>query len=275
MRSRLDELRNFNFSPILGFHTMPTPTLHSLDLPEDVRETLDKYLTQLKKDWHSDLEGVLLFGSAARGDFIAGRSNINILVIVRHLSVDLLQRAGRLHRQWGKHQIVAPLMMIEKELRGSCHLFPLEYLQMQDSHVLLAGRDPFATWQIEDKRLGWQCEQELMANLFRLRQRFVEGEGRAEAIQALLILSITAVLPCVRGLLRVLGQTSKGRDVQILERLPQALQFEPTVLLEMLHMKRGMSSPGSLEWPKAYERYLQNLESLCKRVQTIRQEGRL
>jgi hypothetical protein len=254
---------------------MPTPTLHSLDLPEDVLENLEKYLTQLKKDWHSDLDGVLLFGSAARGDFIAGRSNINIFVIVRHLSVEVLQRAGRLHRQWGKHQIVAPLMMTEEELSRSCHLFPLEYLQMQDNHVLLAGRDPFAALQINDKQLGWQCEQELMANIFRLRQRFVEGEGRVEAIQALLILSITAVLPCLRGLLRVVGQTSKGRDMQILERLPQALQFDPTILVEMIHMKRGMNSPGSLEWPKVYEGYLENLESLWKRVQTLRQEDRL
>jgi hypothetical protein len=254
---------------------MPTLTLHSLDLPEDVREILEKYLTQLQKEWHADLEGALLFGSAARGDFIAGRSNINILVIVRHLSVDVLQRAGRLHRQWGKHQIVAPLMMTEEELLRSRHLFPLEYLQMQDHHVLLIGRDPFGTEQIEGRQLGWQCEQELMANLLRLRQRFVEGEGRAEAIRALLILSITAVLPCLRGLLRVSGQTSKGRDAQILERLPQALQFESTVLLEMLQMKRGMNSPGSLEWTKVYERYLQNLETLCQRVQTVRQEGRL
>jgi hypothetical protein len=196
-------------------------------------------------------------------------------VLVRHLTVDGLQRAGRLHRQWGKHQIVAPLMMTEEELRRSCYLFPLEYLQMQDHHVLLIGRDPFGACPIEDRQLGWQCEQELMVNLFRLRQRFVEGEGRAEAIRALLILSITAVLPCLRGLLRVLGQPSKGRDVEILERLPGALQFEATVLLEMLHMKRGMSSPGTLEWPKVYERYLQNLESLSTRVRAVRQEGRV
>jgi len=144
---------------------------------------------------------------------------------------------------------------------------------MQDHHVLVAGQDPFGPGEIESKPLGWQCEQELLANLFRVRQRFVEGEGRAEAIQALLILSITAVLPCVRGLLRVLGRPSKGKDVKILECLPHALQFDATVLLEMLQMKRGMNSPGSLEWPKVYERYLQSLESLWKRVQTIRQEG--
>jgi predicted nucleotidyltransferase len=248
--------------------------LQPLNLPEEVRETLEKYLTQLKKNWQDDMECVLLFGSAARGDFIAGRSNINVLAIVRHTSVDLLRRAGQLHRQWGRHQIIAPLMMTQEELCWSSHLFPLEYLQMHDSRVILSGRDPFAAWQLEEGQLGWQCEQELMANLLRLRQRFVEGEGRAEAIQTLLILSITAVLPCLRGLFRVLGQPSKGKDVQILERLPHTLQFEATILLEILQMKRGLSSPGSLEWPKVLARYLENMESLYQRVRSIRHEGR-
>lgn len=254
---------------------MPMRTWPLVDLPEDVREFLEKYLTQLKKDWHADLEGVLLFGSAARGDFIAGRSNINILMLTRQLSADVLQRAGRLHRQWGKHQIVAPLMMTQEELHRSGHLFPLEYLQIQDHRVLLTGQDPFAAWQIEAHHLGWQCQQELGANLIRLRQRFVEGEGRPEAIQALLILSITGLLPCLRGLLRVSGQNSAGRDAEVLERLPQTLQIEPDVLLEILQMKRGIISPGALEWPKVYERYLQNLESLWKHIHALHQEGRI
>jgi hypothetical protein len=254
---------------------MPTPILQSLELPDDLREILVQYVTQLQKDWGADLEGLLLYGSAARGDFIAGRSNFNFLVLARTLSVSELQRAGQLHRQWGKHQIVAPLVMTQEELSRSRYLFPLEYLQMQDHHVRLAGKDPFDGGQIDTQQLGWQCVQELLANVFRMRQRFMEGEGRAEAIRALLILSITSVLSCVRGVFRVLGQSSKGQDVQILERLPHALQFESAIFLEILHMKRGMNSPGSLEWAKVYERYLQALEDFCKRVQTVRQESGL
>ncbi|HSF08722.1 MAG TPA: hypothetical protein VLA60_04870 [Nitrospirales bacterium] len=252
---------------------MPTSILPSLELPEDLRETLEQYVIELQKDWGADLEGLLLYGSAARGDFIAGRSNFNFLVLVRALSVSGLQRAGQLHRKWGKHQIVAPLVMTQEELAQSRSLFPLEYFQMQEHHVRLAGKDPFGAGHIDGQQLGWQCAHELLANVFRMRQRFVEGEGRAEAIRALLMLSITSVLPCVRGILRVIGQPSKGKDVQILECLPHALQFEPTVLLEILQMKRGLNSPGSLEWSKVYERYLQTLEGLCQRVQAVRQES--
>ena len=254
---------------------MSFPLSHSLDLPEEVQDLLARYVAQINKDFATDLDGLLLFGSAARGDFISGRSNLNILLLVRCLSADLLQRAGQIHQQWGKHQIVAPLLMTEDDLGRSSRLFPLEFLQMTQHHVVLAGHDPFVAFHIDRDRLAWQCEQELMANLLRLRQRFIEGAGRIEAIQALLILSITAVLPCIRGLLHIMEQPSKGKDIEILEGLPATFHFDSTTFLEILHIKRGLSSPGSLEWANVYSGYLQNLELFSKRIQEIRQGGRL
>lgn len=245
------------------------------DLPQDTQDILARYIEHIRQQWTADLDGLILFGSAARGDFISGRSNLNILLVVRKLSVDLLRRAGQLHRQWGSQNIIAPLVMTEDDLKRSSYLFPLEFLQMTQHHLILAGRDPFGELSVDPARLGWQCEHEVMANLLRVRQRFIEGEGRIEAIQALLILSITAVLPCVRGLLFCVGQSSQEKDGALLEALPTTIQFDPTTFLEILNMKRGLSSPGSLEWPKAYERYLQSLELFLERVQQIRQEGRL
>ena len=254
---------------------MSVPFSPSVDLPQDTQDILARFIEQIHQQWSADLDGLVLFGSAARGDFITGRSNLNILLVVRNLSVDLLRRAGQLHRQWGPQKIIAPLVMMEDDLQRSRYLFPLECLQMAQHHVVLAGRDPFGETPVEPARLGWQCEHELMANLLQVRQRFIEGEGRIEAIQALLILSITAVLPCVRGLLYCLGQPSLEKDLTLLETLPTTIQFDPTTFLDMLKMKRGLSSPGSLEWPKAYARYLQSLELFLKRVQQLRQEGRL
>ena len=247
----------------------------SLDLPEDVQELLTRYVEEIQQSWSADLGALILFGSAARGDFIIGRSNINLLLVVTKMSTDLLQRAGQLHKEWAKHQFIAPLLMTEEDLIRSRSFFPLEFLQMTQSHVLLAGQDPFSEEQIDATRLAWQSEQELMANMLRLRQRFIEGEGRNEAIQALLMLSISAVLPSIRGLLYVLGQSSKENDTKTLEMLPGAVDFDSSILLEILNMKKGLRSPGKHEWVKAFERYLQTLELLMQRVQTIRQEGRL
>jgi predicted nucleotidyltransferase len=254
----------------MSFQLSPT-----LAVPEDIQELLVMYVKQIDQQWSADLCGLVLFGSAARGDFILGRSNINILLVLQHLSVDVLQRGGKLHQQWAKHKFIAPLLMTEKDVVRSQSLFPLELLHMTQSHVLLSGQDPFGEVQIDTTRLGWQCEQELMANVLRIRQRFIEGEGRVEAVQALLLLSITAVLPCIRGLLYCVGHASTDKDQKILEALHETLKYDPTLFLEILSFKRGISSPGVFEWPKLYQRYLDNLEVFIERVQEIRQEGLL
>lgn len=243
---------------------------HAVALPDDLQELLVTYVKQIDRQWSADLSGLLLFGSVARGDFILGRSNLNILLVLQTVSVELLQRAGKLHQEWGKHKFIAPLLMTEDDLVRSQRLFPLEFLQMSQSHVLLAGQDPFGEMQIDTIQLGWQCEQELMANVLRVRQRFVEGEGRIEAIQALLLLSITSVLPSIRGLLYCQGQTSPEKDQVMLEALPTTLEFDSTLFLEILSYKRGISSPGMYEWLKLYQRYLDNLDAFIQHIQTVR-----
>ena len=246
----------------------------TIDLPEDVHECLTRYVEQIQQSWSVDLGGLVLFGSAARGDFIVGRSNINLLLVIKKQSVDLMQRAGQLHKEWGKHQIIAPLLMTEEDLRSSRMFFPLEYIQMVERHVLLVGHDPFTDTEIQTTQLAWQCEQELMANLFRLRQRFIEGEGRNEAIQALLILSISSVISAIRGILHCLGHPSDDNDTNTLEMMPDTLAYDPIGFLEILNMKKGLRSPGKFEWLKAFERYLQALNVFIQRVHEIRQEGR-
>lgn len=245
------------------------------DMPEEVQSSLRTYLGQLRKQLGEHLEAVVLYGSLVRGEYIQGRSNINLLLLIRQHSLEIGQRCASLHRRWGKDGVVAPLMMTQEELRTSAMLFPLEYFEIKDSHFLLEGRDPFPEVHIQDNNLMVQCQQELTGNLLRLRQRFVEGEGKAEAIFALLPLSLTALIPCLRGLLRLTDQSPNGTSAAILERLPGALQVESVDFQEVLNVKRGLSSPGKKEFPRLYERYVQGLEALIRRVNELKAEGRL
>ncbi|MDR4486848.1 MAG: hypothetical protein R3B83_04895 [Nitrospirales bacterium] len=254
---------------------MPISPIDSLSLPEDIHEQFQGYLRDLKKAFSRDLEAMILFGSAVRGDFIEGRSNLNLLVLVKALSMPILQRAGGIHAKGGKHQIVPPLFMTVEEMSRSCSLYPLEWMLMKESHLLLEGRDPFPELHIPMDKLGWHCEREIYSHVVQVRQRLIEGEARPEAVPSILILSITALLPLLRGLLHVLNQSSRGTDREILERLPQALQYQSTGLLDALLLKRGMRGPGAREWFKEYEAYLEALMELTARVQELRVKGQL
>jgi predicted nucleotidyltransferase len=236
------------------------------DIPESVRATLRPYLAQAQKVFGDALEAVILYGSAAGGEYLPGKSNINLLILLAGPDRELLGRYAALHKRWQKEQIVVPLFLTVAELNASLDLFPLEYLEIQERHVLLAGRDPFPGLRIDPKNLRFQCEQELRGNLLRLRQRFVEGGAGTEAIMILLPLSLTSLLPCLRGLLRATGQPVERSADAVLKAVQQHWGVDCTAFQDVLHLKRGIISPGPAELPRLFERYAEALQSLIEKT---------
>jgi hypothetical protein len=244
-------------------------------VPEDVRRTLRSYLADVTKVFGPEVEAVILYGSAARGDYLPGRSNVNLLILLKRQDGALLREYAKVHRRWKDEGIVVPLFLTGAELQASADVFPLEYLDIKEQHVLLAGRDPFAEVKVDARTQRLQCEQELRGNLLRLRQRFVEGGGEPEAVVILLSLSLTALLPCLRGLLRLTGRPMPTSSEELLRSLQSDLAVDAVAFLEALSLKRGLISPGPLEIPRLFERYLAGLQSLIERVARLKAEGRL
>lgn len=245
------------------------------DMPKDVRERLSRFVAQLKKSFGDDILGIILYGSVARGEYIEGRSNINVLLLMARVDLVMLQECARMQRSWSQENIVTPLFFTEGELRVAADLFPLEFLEMRDQHIVLEGRNPFPRLQINESHLALLCEQEIQGNLLRLRQQFVEGRGRPEAIQTILPISLTALLPCLRGLYRILRKTVSYDSETVLKQLKENLQVEPMVFEEVLTMKRGLGSPGTIELPRLFERYVASLESVGLRIQEMKSTGEL
>jgi hypothetical protein len=231
-------------------------------LPEEIRQTLRAYVAEVGRLFGSNLEGVVLYGSAARGEYLPGRSNLNLLLVLMAQDAQALARYGGAHRRWQREGIVVPLFLTGQEIHASAAVFPLEFLDMQEAHVLLKGRDPFPELQIDPRHLRVQCEQELRGNLLRLRQRFVEGGGKPESAAILLPLSLTALLPVLRGILRLRGARVPSLTDALLGELRTHLGLDPAVLQDVLKLKRGLIGPGPVEVPRLFERYLAGLQDL-------------
>jgi hypothetical protein len=240
------------------------------DLPEEARDTLRSYLNDVIRLFGAALEAVILYGSAVRGEYLHSRSNLNLLLLLTKHDADLLRRYAKTHRRWASEKIVVPLLLTEDDLLASQELFPLECLEIKECHVLLTGRDPFPTLQIDTSRLAVECEREMAGNLIRLQQRVVEGGGKAEAQAILLPLSLTALLPSLRGLYRTLGHVVPGSTGGMLADLRPRFGIDSSVFQEVWQLKHGLITPGSLEMPRLFERYVTALRTLVERVGQLR-----
>jgi hypothetical protein len=236
-------------------------------LPEGTYKLLRSYVQDVIKAFGDRLEAVLLYGSAARGDFLQGRSNLNVLLIVSSCELSVLKPYVPLHAKWGKEQIVTPLFLTHDDLRASAAVFPLECQDIRDCHRLLWGKDPFVGFGVDHRYLAGEVLQGLRGNLVRLRQRLVEGEATGEAMTILLSLSITSLLPVLRGVQRLLDRPVLFDGESLLKDLEVCCETDLAALREAWSLKRGHSSPGRLEVPRLMDRYLESLGRLVVSVE--------
>lgn len=238
-------------------------------LPEESQEQLRGYVKDVRATYGDELDGILLYGSAVRGEFLPGRSNFNMVLLLKSYAGESLKKYSAVHRRWAKEQVVVPLFLTQRDLQAAALVFPLEYLEIQEQHRVLWGQDPFVGFKVDQRHLASQVLQSVRGNLLRMRQRYVEGGGSEDAITILLPLSVTALLPSLRGLQRVLGLPVLSQGEAVLSAVASHLGLDGAGLHDALLLKRGQISPGHKEVPRLFERYVESLSQLVAKVEFL------
>jgi hypothetical protein len=235
-------------------------------LPEETQKLLQAYSKEVKSAFGDHLEGLLLYGSAVRGEFLPGRSNLNLLLVVTGYDAAMLKRYEPIHKRWSKEGIIIPLFFTDQEIRTSSSLFPLEFLEIQEHHRVLGGLDPFVGFHVDVSRVGDAVMQGLAGHVLRLRQRFAEAGGAKDAVTILLPLAVTSTFPLLRGIQRMRGWPVLTQSDAVIKDVADRLQLDLQGMSDALMLKRGIISPGPSEIPHVFDRYLKAVTVLLEAI---------
>ncbi|MFN8644151.1 MAG: hypothetical protein U0802_21780 [Candidatus Binatia bacterium] len=130
---------------------------------------LQAYAAEVMQVLGDDAVGVVLYGSAAGVDWVAGRSDLNTVIVVRRVEVGALDALAPVLARWRQHGFALPVLLDLAQVAQACRLFPMELDDMRRQHRLLAGRDPFAGLDTDEAALRRECAQEAFGKLLRLR----------------------------------------------------------------------------------------------------------
>jgi hypothetical protein len=233
-------------------------------LPEETQKLLQAYTKDVKGAFGDQLEGLLIYGSAVRGEFLPGRSNLNLLLVVTGYDAATLKRYQPVHKRWSKEGVIIPLFLTDEEIRSSSSLFPLEFLEIQEHHRVLGGRDPFVGFHVELTKIGDAVKQGLAGHVLRLRQRFVESGGANDAVMILLPLAITSTIPLLRGIQRMRGWPVLTQSDAVIKDVADRLYIDLAAFHDALMVKRGIISPGPSEIPRIFDGYLRAAMALSE-----------
>ena len=168
------------------------------DQPQDVFVDLTE---DYKKVFGKDLVSLIIYGSAAGGYYVKGKSDINLLVVLTPQAVDRLDDMLDVVKSWRKRRVAIPWVMTKDFIGKSLDCYPIEFLNLQTNHILIHGEDVLAPLQFKPADLRLQIERELKGKLILLRQGYLETEGSARQIRALIHRSLMAFVSIFNALI--------------------------------------------------------------------------
>ena len=226
---------------------------------------MDDKLAQLAADLAqaagSNLLSVILYGSAAGGEFHAEHSDLNLLCLFERLDAETLNRIQPVTRSWARKGHSPPLVFEAAGLAEAADVFAIELMDIKASHKVLYGSDLVASIDVPMTLHHLQVERELRGSLVRLRQRYLALDGGQKALLSLMTASVSSFAALFRHAAIVLGAPTGELEQPLqkraaIDRLAATLGFEAQPFHTILHIREKKVSMRDVDPEGLFRDYL-------------------
>jgi predicted nucleotidyltransferase len=222
---------------------------------------LTELVNRLKEFAAGNLECVILFGSAARGDFHAGLSDLNIACILRSLTVEELGRLASVVKWWCVEQKEpAPLFFTRDELHQAADVFAIEILDMKHGRRVLYGKDVVADIEVPMNLHRVQIEHDLRTLILKLRQHYLHAPGNSKELAPILRKSFSGALTLLRHTVIAFGEEPPAAERDIITRAASLTGSNTSDFDALLKLRETGEFHGEIV--PVYGAYLKALEKI-------------
>jgi hypothetical protein len=205
---------------------------------------LQALLRELPEALGPRLKSVVLYGSAARGDFVHKASDLNLIVVVDPLDPAVLEALAPCVRRFTRKGHPVPRLFSPALIAASADSFPIEFLEIRSSRLVLSGADLFAGVEIRRECLRLQCERELKEKLMRLREGYLLCHDSPRELRRLLMGSYPAFAALFRGGLHLMGRDIPASSAEVVAAFCNSAGLDRAPFDEVARLRRGEDGTG-------------------------------
>lgn len=235
---------------------------------------IQKQFTDLIDDLRSvhgdNLVSVILYGSAASGDFVAGNSDYNLLIALKKIAPKDLRNAQAPMREWRRMGHPLPIYFTESELQTAGDVFPIEFHQMEKARIVLYGKDVLAGVEIHDDYLRHQTEYELRSKLIQLRRLYIPASVSADKLTELMIDSLGSFTALFRAVLLLHGIDPPVAKPDVLAATVEHVGVDAAVLGKIVALKdKDAPRLDEVKANELFTQYMEQIEHVIHAVDTV------
>lgn len=183
-----------------------------------MRNEFQDFIDDLRATHGANLAAVILYGSAAAGDFVRRRSDYNLLIVLERITPAELRAAHASIREWSKLGHPVPVYFTVSEIENAADVFPIEFHQMRKARKVLFGRDVFRDVEISGRYLRHQVEYELRSKLILLRRQYIPASASVEGLSGLMAESLSSFAALFGAALILRGDDPPHRKHELIAR---------------------------------------------------------
>jgi hypothetical protein len=239
-------------------------------VPED---KIQGFVRRVRDAAGTNMESVILYGSAAAGDYHPEFSNLNLFCVLRDSSFAALQTLAPAMKWWQEQKQPAPLLMTRAELEATTDVFTIELMDMQQHHRVLMGEDVLKGLQIPLRLHRVQVEYELREKLVLLRQHSLLALESDKRLWELLVRSSASFVTLFRHALLALGEEVPAGKREAVARLSRTVGFDPAAINQVLDVREHKAETRAFDAKELFGRYLAAVERVTAAVDKALEPG--
>lgn len=234
--------------------------------PEDIFEEITSDFKNLFGD---NLVSIILYGSGARGDYIAGKSDINLLIATTEGIVALLDETLAIVAKWKKRSVAVPLFMTNAFIASSRDSYPVEFLNMKLNHAIIYGQDVLATLSFDARDLRLQLEREFKGKVLHLQTAYFETDGKPKEIRRLIQISFKAFVALFNAMLFLKDKAVPPSKAELVDAVSNLFCADADILLQCAAITDGRDDIPPSQMPDIFRRYLKEVEALSVLIDSM------
>jgi predicted nucleotidyltransferase len=235
-----------------------------------MQKLITELTERLTKTFSDRLVSVVLYGSAAAGEYDERFSDINVLCVLTQVTPMELRDSEAIFRWWRQKGNPAPLLLSEQEVQTSADCFPIEFHDMQERRRILAGTDLIESLPLDDRYYRAQVEYQLRAKLLRLRQKAAGVLNDKALLRRLLMDSVSTFCVLFRHALKLTGHSPNYCRRDIVDEAGRRFGIDQSPLLQILAMREGKLAPDGVEPEPLLAAYLTQIQAVIEIVDRFR-----
>ena len=143
-----------------------------------VKKRLDDLVVALTKLCEANLVGLIVHGSAVRGGWRAGASDVDVVVVLAEATQQALESIGPALELARVSARIEAMILTKDEIPRSADCFPLLYSDLARTSVTLSGTNPFKDLAVPEHHKRLRIEQELRELRIRMRRVATDNAGQ-------------------------------------------------------------------------------------------------